>query len=158
MSVLEKLSSLVSSSSLGAPLGICRGKLAGHLGIWGKLSKENHELFRSVVTYQGTTKAGKKISGSFSYTFAPALSGNFYQSVEMPRVFKEFLVGKNPAIDGSVTVDFVGSGGKTSLTFELRPILKCYRMKGAGIPADLNEVSDWRLVDSPELAALKESE
>lgn len=157
MSVLEKLSTLIPGQSGNRRLGICRGQLAGHLGIWGRLPKES-ELYRSILTYEGITKTGKKLSGSFSYTFGPALNGNFYQSIEMPREFKEFLVGKSSAVSGNLKIDFVSSSGKSTQQFELRPILRCYRLKGAAIPAGLDEIHSWRLADVPELSNIKETE
>lgn len=159
-SVLEKVNQLISSTKVPVSnvLGVCRGIRAGHLGIWGKLKKEKTELYRVVLNYEGETKAGKKQTGQFSYTFAPALDGSFVQSVEMPRVFKEFLVGKNPAVSGKVSFEFISSEGKQTTSMDLRPVLRCYRLKGKSIPAGLVETARWLGVDSPELAAIKESE
>ncbi|NBX81620.1 hypothetical protein EBQ90_00810, partial [bacterium] len=136
MSLLEKLKPKKSSSPAAgaAAWGVCRGILGGHLGIWARLGKSQTELFRVVVHYDGTSKTGKKQSGSFSYTFSPSLMGDVYQSIEMPRVFKEFLVGKEPAAEAKITVEGITSQGKQQQVFELRPILHCYRLKGKDIP------------------------
>ncbi|MFM8270149.1 MAG: hypothetical protein ACKN9V_08175, partial [Pseudomonadota bacterium] len=106
---------------------ICRGLRAGHLGVWGKLQGQT-ELYRVILHYEGDTKTGKKLAGQFSYTFAPALSGSFVQSIEMPRTFKEFLVGKTPAVVGKVNFEFLSSDGKQTSSMDLRPVLRCYRL------------------------------
>jgi len=159
-SVLEKVNQLISSSRTpsSSSLGVCRGIKAGHLGVWGKLKNNQSELYRVVLSYEGETQTGKKLSDRFSYTFAPALSGRFFQSLEMPRTFKEFLVGKNPVVTGKVSFEFISSEGKTTSDMELRPVLRCYRLKGKAIPAGLTETSGWLTVDNAELAGLKETE
>ncbi len=159
-SVLEKVNQLISSTRTpsSSSVGICRGIIAGHLGVWAKLRNDQSELYRVILSCEGETKTGKKLSDQFSYTFAPALRGRFFQSIEMPRTFKEFLVGKNPAISGKVSFEFIGSEGKTTSVMELRPVLRCYRLKGKSVPSGLPENPCWLSVDSAEMAALKETE
>jgi len=158
--VLEKLNQLISSARIpsSSSLGICRGEKAGHLGVWGKFRGAQEELYRVVLSYDGETKSRQKLGGRFSYTFAPALSGSFFRSLEMPRIFKEFLVGKNPAISGKIKFEFTGSNGKKSEELDLRTVLRCYRLKGKSIPSGLVEAAFWSTVDSPELAALREAD
>lgn len=139
-------------------LGICRGIKAGHLGVWGKFRGKEEELYRVILNYEGETKAGKKLANQISYTFAPALSGAFFQSVEMPREFKEFLVGKNPAISGKVKFEFISSKGKETDELDLRSVLRCYRLKGKSIPSGLDQMDSWSIADTRELAALTEAE
>jgi len=158
MAVLNKLSTLISKSNIGNSLGLSRGSRGGHLGVWGKWGKSQAELYRVVFHYEGKTKTGENCGGNFSYTFGPALEGRFFQSLEMPRHFKEFLVGREPAKEGKVTVEFIASNGKSSQSFELRPVLLCYRQKGTAIPSGLTEAGPWLMADTVELASIGESE
>lgn len=158
MSVLEKLTHLLPHRNVNALFGVCRGEQGGHLGIWGKTSQPSEELYRVVIRYQGTLKNRTQASGEVSYTFGPALVGRFFQSLEMDREFKEFLVGKNPAAEGSVHLDFISSVGKSSKQLDLRTALQCYRKKGIRIPSGLEECLSWKGPDTANLAALKESE
>ncbi|NBX93268.1 MAG: flavodoxin [Proteobacteria bacterium] len=152
MAVLDKLNAMISKST-SSSLGLSRGERGGHLGVWVKRG----ELYRVAFHYQGQTKTGKVFSGHFSYTFGPAVNSGCFQSLEMPRSFKEFLVGKEPAKTGSITVDFISEGGKNSKSYELRPILLCYRQKGAFIPGELCHRA-WLMPDTAELASIKEND
>ena len=160
MSLLEKFKAKKTSSATAsaASWGVCRGMLGGHLGIWARLGKSQAELFRVVIRYEGINRIGKKQSGSFSYTFSPSLMGDVYRSIEMPRMFKEFLVGKEPAVEAKITVESMTSQDRQQQVFELRPILHCYRLKGKSIPGWVTAPTGWQAVDTAELAALKDSE
>lgn len=160
MSVLNELKKRVSTKmhAATASFGVSRGSHGGHLGVWGRLKGKDQELYRVLVSFEGETKQGRKKSGGASYTFAPALSGAFFQSLEMARPFKEFLVGRDPAISGKVTLTFISSLGKHSDALDLRSALDCYRQKGKKIPSNLNLSPSWLEPDPAELASLKESE
>jgi len=158
MKILEKIKHLTPplAVSKSLSLGICRGFQGGFLGVWGKAHQA--ELLRLTVRYQGTLKSKETASGKFSYTFLPSLTGAFFQSLEMPRDFKEFLVGKNPADSAQITVEYFTTEGKTQEAWDLRGVLLLYRQRGKKIPSDLVHQLKWKLPDNSELAELSESE
>jgi flavodoxin I len=110
------------------------------------------------VSYQGSLKSKESASGNFSYTFLPSLTGAFFQSLEMPRDFKEFLAGKNSAETAQITFQYFTTEGKREETFDLRSVLLLYRQRGKKIPSDLVHQLHWKSSDSAEQAALSDSE
>lgn len=158
MNILEKIKHLSPPLSLSKSLslGVCRGFQGGFLGVWGKAHQA--ELLRIVVHYQGHLKTKQSASGNFSYTFLPSLTGAFFQSLEMPRAFKEFLVGKNPAETAKITFQFFTTEGKREEALDLRSVLLLYRQRGKKIPSDLVHQLHWKLPDTAEQAGLAESE
>src|SRR5687767_450917 len=89
-------------------VGICNGKFPGNLGIWGLWSDTTTEIFRVVVR----ARSGSPIPET-SYTFIPGFDRPFHHSLEASYELRNLLRGVKRSKEGTVTLDFLGSGGVT---------------------------------------------
>ncbi len=152
--------SLFGKRKLGPlEIGLCRGDRPGHLGVWAKFSPEISptEIFQ--LRFSAESRSGGVKLEPWSYTFSPAHSQPFFQSLETPYVFKEFLTGLRHVAEGTVLVEFVTSGERVMAeSYEVSAILKLYRGKGLPPPDGVAVVARYQVADEPFQGGLSGSE
>lgn len=141
------------SEGSDAEFGVCNGSKVGHLGVWGRWSEGSGETAVYQIRLEAKSSDGSQRVSTWTYTPCPAPERSFYISLEMPREFKEFLVGQDRAPRGEVTVEFIRSGGgqgSVKQHFDLAKFLRVYRCKGPGVP---DRVEYWERYLEPEFGA-----
>ena len=145
----------LSASNGGLELGICRGKEAGHLGIWGRWDAASAKLEVFQVRLTATSVDGGRKLETWTYTFGPGLDAPFFASLEMPLAMREFIAGADRVEAGGLTVEFLVSGDrKLRQSHRLSDILRCYRLKGQTHPDGVTELPGFSVPDSPSLEHL----
>jgi len=132
---------------------ITKGDEPGHLGLamtWDSAHHPN-EIYRIQISVESADIAGPN---PISFTFAPGFDASFFQSLELPMAYRNFLRGTVRAKQAEFVFQIISLSGTSTLKLSLADVLNLYRGKSANAPARAIRRRRFQAVDDAKLASM----